>query len=150
MTQIEMCEMPFGSAQRGQDSVCHLAKWCLCARCPEKHPRAQQGPGSCGAASLLCCAGVEPGLLSGVGQCHTGPAVCGRNCPAAAFGNGVLPQCLLCFSAVSVVCVSVFPKPSASPWFLHLENGQTLFPLRVSLMVREHCIILLKREKMEK
>lgn len=56
MTQFETCEMPFGSAQRGQDSVCHLAKWWLCARCPEKHPRAQQGPGSCGAASLLCCA----------------------------------------------------------------------------------------------
>lgn len=104
----------------------------------------------CSITAVLCCAGVEPGLLSDVGQCHTGPVVCGRNCPTAAIGNGVLPQCLLCFSAVSVVCVSVFPKPSASPWFLHLENGQTLFPLRVSLMVREHCIILLKGEKMEK
>lgn len=84
-----MCEMPFGSAQRGQDRVCHLAKGWLCARCPEKHPTAQQGlapvSGSITSCALLLLAGGAhggaglSGLLSvptaaGLGQGHTWPS----------------------------------------------------------------------------
>lgn len=131
-------EVPFDTAQRGQDSICHPAKWCLCVKCPEKHPTASVAltPVSHSVTSCALCvpAGapwcwnpeVKPGCLGccecphavavGLGCATHAPVPRGRNCPTAAFANaGVLHLCLVCFNTVSVVGISVFQKPSEFP-----------------------------------